>query len=56
MMLSAALAEMIDNTERIVFYNTPNSVCLANNLNSIKKQSLKAPSIRVDCAFPPDNP
>lgn len=41
MMLSTALAEMIDNTECIMFYNTPNSVCLENDLKNIEKYEKK---------------
>lgn len=36
MMLSIALSEMIDNTECIMFYNTPNSVSLEEDLSIIK--------------------
>lgn len=36
MMLSIALSEMIDNTECIMFYNTPNSVSLEEDLGIIK--------------------
>ena len=41
MMLSTALTEMIDNTECIMFYNTPNSVSLADDLRTIKKEKKK---------------
>lgn len=41
MMLSTALTEMIDNTECIMFYNTPNSVSLADDLQTIKKEKKK---------------
>lgn len=41
MMLSTALTEMIDNTECIIFYNTPNSVSLADDLRMIKKEKKK---------------
>jgi hypothetical protein len=36
MMLSIALTEMMDNTECIMFYNTPNSVSLEEDLDIIK--------------------
>lgn len=35
MMLSIALSEMIDNTECVIFYNTPNSVTLKSDLDII---------------------
>lgn len=41
MMLSTALTEMIDNTECIMFYNTPNAVCLVDDLQTIKKEKKK---------------
>lgn len=41
MMLSTALTEMIDCTECIMFYNTPNSVCLEDDLKDIKKKQPK---------------
>ena len=41
MMLATALTEMIDNTECIMFYNTPNSVTLADDLETIKKTKKK---------------
>lgn len=41
MMLSTALTEMIDNTECIMFYNTPNSVSLVDDLKTIKSQKKK---------------
>lgn len=41
MMLSTALTEMIDNTECVMFYNTPSSVCLVNDLKSIKVDKKK---------------
>ena len=40
-MLSTALTEMIDNTECIMFYNTPNSVSLVDDLQTIKKKKKK---------------
>lgn len=40
-MLSTALTEMIDNTECIMFYNTPQSVSLADDLQIIKNQEKK---------------
>lgn len=41
MMLSTALSEMIDETECIMFYNTPNSVKLSDDLKSIKENKKK---------------
>lgn len=41
MMLSTALSEMIDNTECIMFYNTPNSISLVDDLNTIKEEKKK---------------
>lgn len=41
MMLSTALSEMIDNTECIMFYNTPNSVSLVDDLKTIQKEKNK---------------
>ena len=41
MMLSIALSEMIDNTECIMFYNTPNSISLVDDLNTIKEERKK---------------
>jgi hypothetical protein len=41
MMLSTALTEMIDNTECIMFYNTPNSVSLVDDLKIIKNEKKK---------------
>lgn len=41
MMLSTALAEMIDNTECIMFYNTPNSISLADDVETIKNAKKK---------------
>lgn len=38
MMLSTALSEMMDNTECIIFFNTPNSINMANELGKIKNQ------------------
>lgn len=40
-MLSTALTEMINKTECIMFYNTPNSVSLVDDLCAIKKQKKK---------------
>lgn len=40
-MLSTALTEMINKTECIIFYNTPNSVSLVDDLQTIKKQKEK---------------
>ena len=39
MMLSTALTEMIDNTECVMFYNTPNSVSLVDDLNALKEKN-----------------
>lgn len=41
MMLSTALMEMIDNTECIMFYNTPSSVTLVEDLEKIKNAKKK---------------
>lgn len=41
MMLSTALTEMIDKTECIMFYNTPNSVSLADDLEMLKNEKRK---------------
>ena len=41
MMLSTALTEMIDHTECIMFYNTPNSVSLVDDLQAIKGEKKK---------------
>lgn len=41
MMLSTALTEMIDNTECIMFYNTPNSISLADDIQTIKSAKKK---------------
>lgn len=38
MMLSTALTEMIDQTECIIFFNTPNSINLATELEKIKRR------------------
>ena len=40
-MLSTALAAMIDKTECIMFYNTPNAILLSNDLNEIKSEKKK---------------
>lgn len=40
-MLSTALAAMIDKTECIMFYNTPNAILLSNDLNKIKSEKKK---------------
>lgn len=37
MMLSIALSEMIDNSECVLFFNTPESVSLSDDLESLKK-------------------
>lgn len=39
MMLSTALTEMIYNTECIIFFNTPQSINMASELDKIKKNS-----------------
>ena len=36
-MLSSALTEMIDRSECVIFYNTPNSIMLTDELNNVKK-------------------
>ena len=41
MMLSTALSEMIDNTECIMFYNTPQSISYKDDLDTIKKERKK---------------
>lgn len=38
MMLSTALAEMIDKTECLIFFNTPNSINMEHELGQIKKK------------------
>ena len=38
MMLSTALAEMIDKTECVIFFNTPNSISMGDELTKIKKR------------------
>lgn len=38
MMLSTALSEMMDSTECIIFFNTPSSINMSNELNAIKKK------------------
>ena len=40
-MLSTALTEMIDKTECIMFYNTPNSISLAEDVATLKKEKKK---------------
>ncbi len=45
MMLSTALTEMIDKTECIIFFNTPNSISLATELDKIKKKDKKHATI-----------
>lgn len=37
MMLSTALAEMLNKTERVIFFNTPNSISMSDELTKIKK-------------------
>ena len=41
MMLSTALTEMIDKTECIIFFNTPNSINLAEELEKVKTAEKK---------------
>lgn len=41
MMLSTALSEMIDNTECVMFYNTPNAVSLVDDIKKIKEAKKK---------------
>lgn len=38
MMLSTALTEMMDSTECIIFFNTPSSINMSDELNAIKKK------------------
>lgn len=38
MMLSTALTEMINNTECIIFFNTPNSIIMSDELKKINKK------------------
>ena len=45
MMLSTALTEMMDRTECIIFFNTPNSISLATELDKIKKKGKKHTTI-----------
>ena len=37
MMLTTALSEMMDKTECVIFFNTPNSINLTDELNRVKK-------------------
>ncbi len=37
MMLSTALTEMLDKTECVIFFNTPNSINMSEEIDSIKK-------------------
>lgn len=39
MMLSTALTEMMDNTECVIFFNTPNSINMSEELEKIKKSN-----------------
>ena len=41
MMLSTALTEMMDQTECVIFFNTPSSICLEEELNKIKAPGKK---------------
>ena len=38
MMLSTALTEMMDNTECVIFFNTPNSINMAEEIGKVKKK------------------
>lgn len=38
MMLSTALSEMMDKTECVIFFNTPNSIILRDELDKVKKK------------------
>lgn len=38
MMLSTALTEMMDNTECVIFFNTPNSINMAEELGKVEKR------------------
>lgn len=38
MMLSSALSQMIDKTECIIFFNTPNSIVLKDDITSVKSE------------------
>lgn len=38
MMLSTALTEMMDSTESVIFFNTPSSINMSDELNAIKKK------------------
>lgn len=42
MMLSSALSQMIDNTECIIFFDTPNSIVLKDELLSVKNGNTEA--------------
>lgn len=42
MMLSTALTEMLNQTECVIFFNTPSSICLEEELNKIKTSGKKA--------------
>ena len=42
MMLSSALSQMIDNTECIIFFDTPNSIVLKDELANVKKGDKQA--------------
>lgn len=41
MMLSTALTEMMDNTECIIFFNTPNSINISEEIDKIKQEKGK---------------
>lgn len=42
MMVSSALSQMIDKTECIIFFDTPNSIVLSNELEHVKNRNHKA--------------
>lgn len=46
-MLSTALSEMIDRTECIMFYNTPSSICMKDDIEEIKKNKKDKSSKKV---------
>ena len=41
MMLSTALTEMMDNTECVIFFNTPNSINMSEEIDKIKREKGK---------------
>lgn len=40
MMLATALTEMIDNTECLIFYNTPNSIKISEEIENTKSEKM----------------